>query len=182
MTKNEKEQKAAEKETRVTPEEKPGAKPQEDEKIDYKDKWLRAMAEYDNLKKRFAKERGDFIRFANEQFFLQLIPIIDNFDRAHEAAKNHKENEMVSKGVEMILGELHKLLTDNGVEKIKTAGEKFDPHFHEAVGIVEDSEHPEDVVAEEISPGYTMSGKLLRAAKVKISSKKEEKGPSSSHF
>jgi len=140
----------------------------EKEAEEYKDKWMRTLAEYDNLKKRFEKEKLEFLRFSNEQILLQLLPIIDDFDRAHDAAKNHKHGEVFSKGVEMILNQFHKLLSDNGVEKIKTVGERFDPHVHEAITIVETEKDPDDVVAEEVSPGYTMNGRLLRAAKVKI--------------
>ena len=145
---------------------------------EYKDKWMRALAEYENLKKRFEKEKLEFLQFSNEQILLQLLPIIDDFDRAHEAARQHKHGEVFSKGVEMILNQLHKLLCDNGVERVKTVGEKFDPHKHEGLMAVETDAYPEDTVAEEISPGYTINGRLLRAAKVRISrgTKKETEG------
>ena len=141
---------------------------------DYKDKYLRAVAEYDNLRKRFAKEKIELLQFGNTGIILELLPIIDDFDRAHEAAKQHKQGEVFSKGVEMILSQLHKLLKDNGVEKIKTVGEKFDPNIHEAVGAEETDKYPEDAVIEEVAPGYTLNGRLLRAAKVKIARKKTE--------
>jgi molecular chaperone GrpE len=147
-----------------------------EETDEYRDKWLRALAEYENLKKRFEKEKLEFLQFSNERLLLKLLPIIDDFDRAHEAALGHKHGEVFSKGVEMILNQLHKLLGDNGVEKVKTTGEKFDPHMHEAIATAETDEYPEDTVTEEISPGYTINGRLLRAAKVRISTaKKEEK-------
>lgn len=142
---------------------------------EYKDKWLRALAEYENLKKRFEKEKLEFLQFSNKRLLLQLLPIIDDFDRTREAAKEHKHDEVFSKGVEMILNQLHKLLRDDGVEKVKTTGEKFDPHIHEAIGTVETDEYPEDTVVEEISPGYTINGRLLRAAKVRISVGKKNK-------
>ena len=141
---------------------------------DYKDKWLRALAEYENLKKRFEREKIEFLRFSNERILTELLPIIDDFDRAHDAAKEHTHGEVFSKGVEMILNQLHKLLNDNGVEKIKSVGEKFDPHMHEAIATVQTGEHPEDTIVEEISPGYMMNGRLLRAARVRISTRLEE--------
>jgi len=146
----------------------------EKEASEYKDKCLRALAEYENLKKRFAKEKEEFLRFSNEGILLQLLPIIDDFDRAHEAAKRHEHGEVFSKGVEMILNKLHQLLNQNGVEKVKTEGEKFNPHLHEALMAVESSEHPDQTVAEEVAPGYTLNGKLIRAAKVKIYHKTEK--------
>ncbi|MCQ9207403.1 MAG: nucleotide exchange factor GrpE [Omnitrophica bacterium] len=135
---------------------------------EYKDKWLRTLAEYENLKKRFEKEKIEFLKFSNEQILLELLPIIDHFDRAEDAARQHKHGEVFSKGVEMILKELHRLLERNGVEKVKTVGEKFNPHIHEGIAVVDTCDHPDEAIAEEISPGYLIHGKLLRAAKVKI--------------
>jgi len=144
------------------------------ERDEYHDKYMRVLAEYGNVRKRMEKDKMEIIKFSHGQILLQLLPIIDDFDRAHDAAKQHKHGEVFSKGVEMILNQLHKLLKDNGVEKIKTVGEKFDPHVHEGLLSVDTNDHPEDTVIEEISPGYTLNGKLLRAAKVKISKHKKE--------
>lgn len=172
MKKDKHHHKAGEKpeEKKAAPVTEKAVKPEE---VDYKDKWMRTLAEYDNLKKRVAKERAELIQFSNKDIISQLLPIIDDFDRAHEAAKQHKHGEVFSKGVEMILNQLHKLLTDNGVEKVRSVGEKFDPHVHEALTTVETEDHPEDTVVEEISPGYTLNGRLLRAAKVKIAQNKK---------
>jgi len=147
------------------------------ERDEYHDKYLRTLAEYDNAKKRMERDVSDFARFANEKFIVELLPVVDSFDRAREAARKHEHGAVFSEGLDMILKQLHKCLEDNGVEKIKTVGEKFDPHVHEAVIMVHTDEHAEDTVAEEVSPGYILNGKLLRAAKVKISNgpkKKEE--------
>ncbi len=139
-----------------------------EEKGKLQDKYLRLMAEFENFKKRMYKEQEQFLQFSNEQILLKLLPTIDDFDRAHQAAREHKHGEVFSKGVEMILNQLHKLLKDNGVEKIKTVGEKFNPHLHEAIATVQTNKYPEDIVCEEVSPGYMLNGRLLRAAKVKI--------------
>ncbi len=152
-----------------------------EEKGELQDKYLRLMAEFENFKKRMYKEQEQFLQFSNEQILLKLLPIIDDFDRAHQAAREHKHGEVFSKGVEMILNQLHKLLKDNGVEKIKTVGEKFNPHLHEAIATVQTDKYPEDTVCEDISPGYILNGRLLRAAKVRIAQgikeqKEEEKG------
>ena len=132
------------------------------------DKYMRLAAEVENFKKRVQKEKEDFVQFCTIDIFMQLLPIIDNFDRAYVAAKAHEHGEAFLEGVEMILKQLHKLLIDNGIEKVKTVGEKFDPHIHEAISTVESKEHPEDTVVEEACPGYTLNGKLIRAAKVQI--------------
>ena len=163
------------KETDSTPEaDIEQVKPVAEENVDYKDKWLRAMAEYENLKKRFEKEKIEFLQFANSGMVIELLPIIDNFDRAHEASLQHKEGEVFSKGVEMILSQLHALLKNNGVEKIKTVGEVFNPHMHEAILTEETDKYPEDTIVEEISPGYALNGRLMRAAKVKIAKSTKE--------
>jgi len=136
---------------------------------EFRDKYFRVLAEYDNAKKRMEKDTIEIIKFSNESIIRELIPIIDNFDRAYEAAKNHEHDETFSKGVEIILKDFHKLLENNGVSKIKTVGEKFDPHIHEAVTAEYTDKYPEDTIIDEISAGYTLNGRLLRAAKVKIS-------------
>ncbi len=143
------------------------------EKEEIQDKYLRLAAEFENFKKRIYKEQEQFLQFSNERILTQLLPIIDDFDRARDAAMEHKHGEVFSKGVEMILNQLHKLLKDNGVEKIKTIGEKFNPHIHEAVATIETEKYEDDIVAEEVSPGYMLNGRLLRAAKVRISKRKK---------
>ena len=145
-----------------------------EEKEKLQDKYLRLMAEFENFKKRMYKEQEQFLQFSNEQILLKLLPIIDDFDRAHQAAMEHKHGEVFSKGGEMILNQLHSLLKDNGVEKIKAVGEKFNPHLHEAIATVQTDKYPEDTITEEVSPGYMLNGRLLRAAKVKIAQRKNE--------
>ncbi len=139
------------------------------ERDEYHDKYLRTLAEYDNAKKRMERDIRDFVTFANKKIIIELLPIVDSFDRAREAAKQHKNGAVFSEGLELILKQLHKSLEDNGVEKIKTIGEIFDPHIHEAIQAVQTDKYQEDIVAEEISTGYLLNGKLIRAAKVKIS-------------
>ena len=144
------------------------------EKEQLQDKYVRLAAEFENFKKRMSREKEQFLQFCNEDILQQLLPTIDDFDRAQEAAKAHEGGEAFSKGVEMILKQLHKLLIDNGVEKIKTDSEAFNPNLHEAIGTTETDEQPEDTITEEVSPGYTLNGRLLRAAKVKIARKKTQ--------
>lgn len=165
------------KEAAITTEELDKLKAALKEKEQLQDKYLRLAAEFENFKKRMYKEQEQFLQFSNERILMQLLPIIDNFDRAREIAKGHKPGEVFSEGVEMILNQLHKLLKDNGVEKVKTIGERFDPHIHEAIATIETDKYEEDIIAEEISSGYLINGKLLRAAKVRISKNiKNEEG------
>ncbi len=146
------------------------------ERDEFHDKYLRILAEYDNAKKRMERDINDFVVFANRKIVVDILPIVDSFDRARDVAKEHKHGAVFSEGLEMILRQLHKCLENNGVQRINTVGEKFDPRIHEAVTAVETEKYPEDVIAEEVSSGYTLNGKLIRAAKVKISKPTIKKG------
>lgn len=142
---------------------------------EYYDKWLRLQAESENMKKRQEKEREEFLKFANEGLIIQLLPIIDNFDRAMTSVIYTKESDAVLEGIKLVQKELHSLFSDYGVDQIKSVGEKFDPHYHEAIAVIETDEYPEDTVAEEIQKGYTLRGRLIRPSIVKVS-KKAKKG------
>ena len=136
--------------------------------------WLRVHADFENTRKRLEKEKIEFLKFANEDLILQLLPIIDNFDRAINSQKDFDKNDPHLKGILLIKDNLHKLLEDCGVVKIKSLGEKFNPEFHEAVMVVETNEHPDGVVVDELQVGYTMHNRLIRPATVKVSKNKEE--------
>ena len=142
---------------------------------EYYDKWLRVHADFQNTRKRLEKEKLEFLKFANEDLVLQLLPIIDNFDRALNADKNIEKDEPHLKGILLIKDDLHRLLENYGVVKLNCVRQKFNPELHEAVMVVESEEHPEGTVVEELQAGYTMHGKLIRPASVKVSKKREEK-------
>ena len=137
------------------------------------DKWLRCQAEVENTKKRLEKEKAEFFKFANEDLIIRLLPIVDNFDRALGSVKHTKASDAVLEGVKLVQKELHSLFKDYGVERVKSVGEKFDPHLHEAIAVVETDDHPEDTVIEEIQTGYTLKGRLVRPSIVKVTKKKE---------
>ncbi len=134
---------------------------------------LRACAELENTKKRLEKEKNEFLRFANEELILRLLPIVDNFDRALASVKHTRETDAVLSGIRMVQKELHGLFKDHGVEEVAAVGKKFDPHLHEAIAVVETEEHPEETVVEEIQRGYTLNGRLIRPSIVKVSKKRE---------
>lgn len=137
-----------------------------------KDRTLRVHADFDNAKKRLAKERAEILRFAGENLMRGLLPILDNFKRAlsHTDAvpSNSNHGESLRQGVELIHKQLEDFLAKHGLVRLQVLGTKFDPHFHEAVGHVTSGVHPEDTVAEEVEAGYLLEGKLLRPAKVRI--------------
>ncbi|MBI4335855.1 MAG: nucleotide exchange factor GrpE [Candidatus Omnitrophica bacterium] len=136
-----------------------------------KDKLLRLGAEFDNYKKRVQKERLELVKYAGESFVLELLHIIDNFERAFQAADKTRDFKVLHQGVEMILREVQNFLKDKGVKKIVTAGEKFDPHRHEAVETLACADKPENLIIEELQSGYELNGKIIRPAKVKVSKK-----------
>ncbi|MGB2706192.1 MAG: nucleotide exchange factor GrpE [Candidatus Omnitrophota bacterium] len=146
----------------------------EAEAVDYKDKWLRALAEYENLKKRIEREKAETVKFSNQFLIIELFPIMDSFDSALKSIENSNDRESFLKGLKMLQGEFHSVLEVNGLKKIKTVGEKFDPNFHEAQEEIFDK-FPQGVIAEEIRSGYTLNDRLLRPALVKVSKGKDEK-------
>jgi len=119
--------------------------------------WKRALADYHNLEKRVAREQGDFIRFANEGLLDKILNVFDNLERACRVRED--------RGLAMIKNEFWEVLSSEGVERIKTKGEIFDPHLMDALELAPGRKN---YVVEEVSPGYLYRGKCLRPARVKV--------------
>ena len=147
------------------PEEKP-------ELEDYKNKLLRALADFDNYKKRAAQELESFVQFANEELIKDILPALDNFNRAFATAKSHKDEFI--KGVALVKKQLEDSLKKFGVEEVKALGLPYDPTLHEAI-MQKESDKPENTVIEVVQNGYTLKGRLLRPAMVIVAKNKEEK-------
>jgi len=143
-------------------------------KDDYQDNFLRLQAEFDNFRKRSAKERQEFIKYANESMVLELIGMLDNFERSIKAADEKQDFKLLHQGVDMISKELHKLLSEKGLKRIMSVGEKFDPHKHEAFEVVESEEAEDGEILEEFQAGYMLNDRIIRAAKVKVVKKKAD--------
>lgn len=137
-----------------------------------RDKLLRSAADYDNARKRLAKEREEFIRFSQERLLRDLLPILDNFERALTHAE--EVHEPVAVGIRLISKQLADLLTAQGLKRLSSEGNLFDPNLHEAVDRVEE-EGPEGVILKEIVPGYLLHDRILRPAKVRIRVRPDEK-------
>ncbi len=137
-----------------------------------REKLLRSAADYDNARKRLAKEREEFIRFSQERLLRDLIPILDNFERAVAHAETADKN--VAAGIRLIWKQLTDALNAHGLKRFSSVGKHFDPHFHEAVDEVEEN-GPEGIVVEEIVPGYELHDRVLRPAKVRVRIKKGTK-------
>lgn len=134
------------------------------------DRLLRATAEFDNFKKRAARERQEAVKFANEALLQKLLPVLDNFDAALAAAQSGKPENAQSllTGVTMIQQQLRAVLTEAGLEEVDAAGKAFDPNLHEAVSQIETADHPDGHVAQQLRKGYRLRERLLRPATVVV--------------
>ena len=141
---------------------------------DKQDRLLRALAEVDNVKRRTQRERDEYVRYANEGLVRDLLPILDNFDRALEAARATQEAAKVVEGVALIQRELLKALERIGVTRYSAVGERFDPNRHDATGRVVSVNQPPDTVVAELTPGYVLNGRLLRPAQVLVAAAPDE--------
>ena len=138
------------------------------------DRLLRVSAEFENYKKRAAREMNDFRKFANESLVKAMLPVIDNLDRAIESSNNekHTDSSMVE-GVNMTLKEIFKVLEQFGVKRFDSLGDTFDPGLHQAVMQEETEGHDENSVVKELQKGYMIHDRLLRPAMVVVSKKPE---------
>ncbi len=137
--------------------------------------WQRAKADFINYKKEEIERIEQFLKYGEEEFILKILPILDNFDLAarQSLAENlsGQEKEKIDKVVQgflQIKNQLHDFLKERGIKEIKAVGEKFDPNFHEATEQVNLKNKESGIVAEEVQKGYTINGRLLRPAKVKV--------------
>ncbi|MBI4490044.1 MAG: nucleotide exchange factor GrpE [Deltaproteobacteria bacterium] len=143
------------------------------------DRFLRQAAELENFKKRVAREKAEAIRYANEGLVRDLLPILDNLERAVEHAKGGGNGKPLLEGIEMVLRGFLEVLCKYGVTQISAIGEMFDPEKHEAIAQVESEEHRPNVVVEEHHKGYYLLDRLLRPSLVsvaKVPETKEKKG------
>ena len=135
------------------------------------DRLLRTTADFDNFKKRAAREKQDAIKFANESLLQKLIPVLDNFDMALAATHSSGKGEAVQSlqtGVNMIYQQLRSALTEAGLEELDAADKPFDPNVHEAVSQQETAEVPEGQVVQQLRKGYKFRDRLLRPASVVV--------------
>jgi len=136
---------------------------------DYYGQLQRLQADFDNFRKRTQKERLDLIKYASEHLVVELLPVLDNFDRAVSAAKVNPDFTSFSQGVEMILRQMQTALSKEGLKAMDAVGQPFDPNLHEAVLRVASEDHPENTVVEELQKGYYLKEKVLRPCMVKVS-------------
>jgi molecular chaperone GrpE len=132
------------------------------------DRYLRALAEMDNFKKRMARERLDQMRYAGEDLLNIILPVIDNLERT--LAHSHEQSDLtqVLSGVELIQKQFSQALTKAGITVIDQASVPFDPNLHQALQRIEDKSLPDDTVVEILQKGYVLNGKVVRPAMVKV--------------
>jgi len=138
----------------------------------FRDLALRARADFDNYRKRAAREKEDAIRYANSSLLEQLLPVLDNFELGLEAARGTTDGDSILQGLDMVRRQFADLLAGAGVEEILTDGVEFDPNLMEAVGHEADDNVPEGHVLRRMRRGYKLRDRLLRPASVSVS-----KGP-----
>lgn len=147
----------------------------EEESKETYDRFLRVSAEFENYKKRSAREMSEFKKFANESLIKQLLLVVDNMERAINSS-NDEENSTngLIEGVDMTLKELLKIFEKFGVKQVESLGKPFDPNFHQAVMQEETDEHPHNKVINELQKGYIINERLLRPAMVVVAMAKEK--------
>lgn len=133
------------------------------------DKYLRQAAEFDNYKRLAQRDQREQIKFGNEQLLKELLPTVDNLERAIKAAKTDKSNESLIQGVDLTLKQVLTVLGRFGVQAIDTVGKPFDPSAHQAVASVPSDAVPPEHVVEEFQRGYRLHDRILRAAMVTVS-------------
>jgi molecular chaperone GrpE len=135
------------------------------------DRLLRTTADFDNFKKRAAREKQDALRYGNEALIQKLLPILDNFDMALAAAQTSPadpSSQSVQTGIAMIHQQLRNILLEAGLEELEASGQKFDPNWHEAVSQQETADVPEGQVLQQVRKGYKLRDRLLRPASVVV--------------
>lgn len=139
------------------------------ELTEYKDKYLRSLAEAENARKRLQKERQEITRLATENLIIDFIRPLDNLENALKFAQEMPEEiKRWAFGFQMILAQFKDVLVQNGVAAIDALGKPFNPHDHEAIEMVKSAEQPPGIVVEECLKGYKMGDRTIRAARVKV--------------
>jgi molecular chaperone GrpE len=132
------------------------------------DKYVRALADLDNYRKRAAREKTDSIKYGNETLIKDILPHLDSLERALEHADSSENFEAFKKGLKLVKEQFLGCLVKHGVERIDACGKDFDPNVHEALLQVENEAHEHNQVVDELETGYLLHGRLLRPAKVSV--------------
>lgn len=132
------------------------------------DLYLRTLADMDNLRKRTQREKEELGKFANENILREILPVVDNLERALEHAKQAHSGEGLLEGVQMTLTQFSQVLQRFGVAPVQSMGQNFDPALHQAMGQLETAEQPVNTVVQELQKGYVLNERLLRPSMVMV--------------
>ncbi len=132
------------------------------------DRWLRAAAEAENVRRRCEREKGDYLKYATERLIRDVIPVVDNLERALEHTEAGENCAGLHRGVELTLKGLHDALERQGVVAVEALGKPFDPNLHEAVSVEERPEAAEGEIVAQLQKGYLLKDRLLRPALVVV--------------
>lgn len=136
------------------------------------DLYLRSQAEMENIKKRNRKDREDYLKFANESLMKEMLPVLDNLEKALSHSDNENNVHALKEGIRLTLKGFKDTLSKSGLEEVKALGEPFDPCFHEAVSEMDDPKAKPGIVLTELQKGYTLNTRLIRPAMVVVSRRK----------
>nr|WP_232229178.1 nucleotide exchange factor GrpE [Paenibacillus zanthoxyli] len=136
---------------------------------EYQGRVLRVQADYDNFRRRTLKEKEELAQYATSKLVTELLPVLDNFERALATAPTGSDGDAFAKGVNMIFRQLEGVLKSEGLTPMEAVGQPFNPEFHQAIMQVESEEYEEGIVTEEVQKGYLLKNKVLRPAMVKVS-------------
>jgi molecular chaperone GrpE len=142
-----------------------------DEAAQLRDQLMRSVADFQNFRKRSEAEKLTLRQFANERFAVDLLPVLDNFERTFAAMQGGSSLESIMGGIQAVERQLRSVLETHNVTRIVAHGQQFDPELHEAVATDPSSEHPENTVIHELQPGYKMAERVIRPAHVRVSTK-----------
>lgn len=140
----------------------------QEEIADLKDKYLRLSAEFDNYRKRTMREKAELRLTAAEGVLTDLLPVVDDLERAIDNMKKNEELEPALEGVELIFHKLMKTLGDNGLKAIETEGKKFDTDYHEAIALLPGKKEDKDMIMDCVQKGYILNEKVIRHSKVAV--------------
>ena len=141
----------------------------------FRDLAMRSQADFENYKKRCAREKEDAIKYANSSLLERLLPIVDNFELGLSAARGEGEQSPVFSGMSLVLKQINDFLADNGLQPIETVGQKFDPNLHDAIAHEPSDSVPENHIVRQTRRGYRFKDRLLRPSSVVVSSGRSKK-------
>lgn len=156
----------------LEPEVEEQAEAEAEESVDFEDRFMRLAAEFENYKKRAERDKSAFLKRANESLINELLPVMDNLERAVEASDD-SDAQTLRQGVEMVLDQLRKGLAKFGLEEIDALGKPFDPQLHEAMMQQEDPDAEAGTVLNQYQKGYVFQDRLLRPAMVVVAKQPE---------